>query len=63
MEWKITVTLSKIMAFILLISALALDFFITKSASTFMFTIPFIAGLVIGKQGFDVLRDKFNSPK
>lgn len=54
----ITVTLSKVMAFCLLAAALALDFINTKSAATFMYTVPFICGLVLGKQGIDLLKEK-----
>ena len=50
---KITLTLSKIMAFCLLASSLALDFINTGTASTFMYTVPFICGLVLGKQIID----------
>ena len=55
---KITFTLSKIMAFALLASALALDFINTKSAATFMYSVPFICTLVLGKQGIDLLKTK-----
>jgi hypothetical protein len=55
---KITITLSKIMAFCLLASSLALDFINTHSASTFMYTVPFICGLVLGKQGIDLIKAK-----
>lgn len=58
MKWKITITLSKIMAFALLVAALALDFVNTKTASTFMYAVPFISGLVLGKQGLDILKTK-----
>ncbi len=53
MKINITLTLSKIMAFVLLFSALALDFITTKSASTFMYAVPFVCSLVLGKQAFD----------
>jgi hypothetical protein len=55
---SIRVTLSKIMAFALLASALCLDFIVTKSAATFMYTVPFVAGLVLGKQGIDLMKAK-----
>jgi hypothetical protein len=58
MNFKITVTLSKIMAFALLGSALWLDFVNTHTAATFMYAVPFIAGLVLGKQGLDILKEK-----
>ena len=55
---KITFTLSKIMAFCLLLAALALDFINTKTASTFMYAVPFIVTLVIGKQAADIIKAK-----
>jgi len=63
MKFNIVITLSKIMAFALLGSALALDFVNTHSSSTFMYAVPFIAGLVLGKQGLDILKSKTEKPK
>jgi hypothetical protein len=61
MKNNITITLSKIMAFALLFSALALDFVNTKSAATFMYAVPFICTLVLGKQGIDLLKAKMGA--
>lgn len=60
---SITITLSKVMSFALLAAALALDFVLTKTASTFMYTVPFITGLVIGKQGIDLMKEKVSKAK
>jgi hypothetical protein len=30
----------------------------TKTASTFMYTVPFITALVLGKQGIDLIKEK-----
>jgi len=48
----INLTWSKIMAFALLVCALILDF-INGGATAFMFAVPFISALIIGKQYFD----------
>lgn len=52
MKFYINFTLSKIMAFMILFSALYLD---TRSggATAFMFAVPFISALILGKQYFD----------
>lgn len=62
MKNEIKLTLSKVMAFALLGAALALDFCITKTAATFMYAVPFITGLVIGKQGLDIVKAKVEKP-
>ena len=56
MKMNITITLSKIMAFCLLGSSIFLDMVNTHTASTFMYTVPFITALVLGKQGLDLLK-------
>lgn len=48
----LTLTLSKLMAFVILICAMILDIR-NGGATTFMFAIPFISALVLGKQYFD----------
>ena len=58
MKFNKTVTLSKVMAFTLLGASLALDFINTHTAATFMYAVPFIAGLVLGKQGLDLIEEK-----
>ena len=57
-QTNITITLSKIMAFTLLAGSIALDIINTKSATAFMFAVPFISALVLGKQGLDILKQK-----
>jgi hypothetical protein len=48
----VTLTWSKIMAFMVLIAAVSLDFY-NGGATCTMFAIPFISALVLGKQYFD----------
>ena len=57
MKWAITVTASKLMSFCILAVAFALD---RKSggATAFMFAVPFISALVLGKQYFDKGKDE-----
>jgi len=48
----LTLTWSKIMAFVLLGCSLGLDL-INGGATAFMFTVPFVSALILGKQYFD----------
>ncbi len=52
MKLAITLTASKLMSFCILAGALALDI-LNGGATAFMFAIPFISALVLGKQYFD----------
>lgn len=52
MKFAITLTWSKITAVLVLGCAVALDI-INKTASTFMFAIPFVVALISGKQILD----------
>jgi hypothetical protein len=52
MKFAITLTWSKIVAVLALGCAVALDV-INKTASTFMFTMPFVVFLITGKQMID----------
>ena len=52
MRLLITLTWSKIMAFLIIIGALYLDIS-NHTNSTFMFTVPFASALILGKQYFD----------
>ena len=52
MKFAITLTWSKIVAVLALGCAVALDI-INKTASTFMFTMPFVVALIAGKQVID----------
>jgi len=59
MKFAITLTASKLMAFCILAGALALDL-LGKGSTAFMFAIPFVAALVLGKQHFDSKRELNN---
>jgi len=52
MKLLITLTWSKIMAFLVLGCAVFLDVR-NGGASAFMFALPFVSGLILGKQYFD----------
>jgi hypothetical protein len=52
MKLAITLTASKLMSFCILAGALTLDI-LNGGATAFMFAIPFISALVLGKQYFD----------
>jgi hypothetical protein len=50
---NIEITNSKIIAYLLLFSSVALDFANDKNGTIFMFSVPFIVALISGKQFFD----------
>lgn len=50
MKWSINLTWSKVMALLILIAAVYLDWENT-GISAFMYAIPFITALILGKQG------------
>lgn len=52
MRFNLTITASKLMAFLVLFGALALDLF-NKDAKAFMFAIPFITAMIGVKQYLD----------
>jgi hypothetical protein len=52
MKLAVTITWSKIMAFLMLLCAFVLDL-INKGSTTFMFAVPFVVSLILGKQYFD----------
>jgi len=52
MKLLITLTWSKVMAFLVLGCAVFLDVR-NGGASAFMFALPFVSGLIVGKQYFD----------
>ena len=58
MKWNITITLSKILAYLMIALSVLIDFKITHNASTFMYTVPFSVALIMGKQGSDILLKK-----
>jgi len=55
----VTLTWSKIMAFLLVVCSLTLDI-INGGATAFMFTVPFVSALILGKQYLD--KDKNLQP-
>ena len=57
MNFAIRITASKLMAFCLLIGVIWLDLK-NGGATAFMFAIPFISALVLGKQYFDKNRNE-----
>jgi len=48
----VNLTWSKIMAFTLLVCSIILDL-INGGATAFMYTVPFVSALILGKQYFD----------
>lgn len=50
MKFNINLTWSKVMALLILIAAVAIDYLNTTNG-TFMFALPFIVALILGKQG------------
>ena len=52
MKFEITVTFSKIVAVLILGAAVYLDLQ-NEGMQAFVISLPFIAGLIIGKQAFD----------
>lgn len=52
MQTAIRLTASKVMAFILVGCSVLLDI-LNGGATAFMFTVPFVSALVLGKQYFD----------
>lgn len=52
MKFAITITASKLMAFVIILIAFVIDL-TGKGATAFMFAVPFVASLVLGKQYFD----------
>ena len=53
MKFEITLTWSKIMAFLILGSAVTLDI-LGKTNAAFQFSLPFVVFLISGKQFFDL---------
>jgi len=49
---SVHLTASKVMAFVLVACAMILDIK-NGNATSFMFTVPFVSALVLGKQYFD----------
>lgn len=54
----INITLSKVMAFLILILAFAMDILNDRAGTVFMFAVPFVVFLISGKQYFDSRRNE-----
>jgi len=57
----VNLTWSKIMAFLLVGCAVTLDF-INGGVTAFMFTVPFVSALILGKQYLDKNREELKTP-
>jgi hypothetical protein len=57
MKFNITLTWSKLVAVLILGCATALDIKLATSGSLFMFSLPFVAALILGKQGKELLSE------
>lgn len=53
MKWILTITWSKLMAFIFQCLAFTLDIKFKTNGTVFMFSLPFSVFLITGKQYFD----------
>lgn len=60
LEVLMTFTFSKLMAFTLVGCAMTLDI-MNGGATAFMFVVPFVSALILGKQYFD--KDKPQTPE
>ena len=58
MEFKITITWSKIIALLVLILAAWIDMKSDLEGKVLMFSLPFIVGLITGKQIIDKTKSK-----
>lgn len=56
-----TLTLSKVLAYAIFIVGICMDLHYDAKGQIWMWSVPFSAGLVAGKQGFDMLKEKFRS--
>lgn len=54
---KLTISLSKIFAYLLFIAGISMDAAYGLKGQLFMWTVPFSVGLISGKQGFDMLKE------
>lgn len=49
----LNITMSKIMAYLILILAFVMDMVNDRAGTVFMFAVPFVCALVVGKQYLD----------
>jgi len=54
MKFNITLTWSKFIALLILISAMLLDYLNTGN-SAFMYALPFVTALILGRQGVNMV--------
>jgi len=54
MKFNITLTWSKFVALLILISGVGLDY-IAGGNNSFMFSLPFVSALILGKQGVNMV--------
>ena len=52
-NFAMTITFSKAMAFVIITLAFIMDFLNDKGGTVFMFSIPFVVFLITGKQAID----------
>lgn len=57
MKFAITLTWSKLMALILTVASVYVDKISEVNGSVFMFTVPFIVALILGKQAGDAVKE------
>ena len=62
-QFAMTITFSKVMAFIMIVLAFLMDFLNDKGGTVFMFAIPFVVFLITGKQAIDWKKENINKDK
>ena len=50
---RLDITMSKVMAYLMLIMAFIMDVLSDRQGTVFMFSVPFVVFLITGKQYFD----------
>ena len=58
---SITLSMSKILAYLIFVAGICLDIHYDVKGQIWMWSVPFSVGLVAGKQGFDMLKEKFRN--
>jgi uncharacterized Tic20 family protein len=61
-KFQMTITFSKIMAFVLSWQAVYIDLTIVKNGTIFMFVLPFVVFLITGKQAIDWKKETTKTP-
>ena len=60
---SIDLTMSKVVAVMILWLAWDLDRHFSTQGTIFQFSLPFVSGLIFGKQGLKAMQEKFNNKK